>query len=470
MGFAERWISWIMFCVSSVEYRVLLNGQPNGLIVPGRGLRQGTSISIWTDPWVPAQFPRPALSNGPFKDPTLRLPHLIDRRTNSWRKDLLAQHFDPVDIALIEAIPLSSCSKADYLGWHFTKTGKYTVKSGYKTERVDVKGPFRAFGSGLVITPLLARVWKVKCPPKLQHFMWQVLSGCISVSVNLRRWGLGCDVVCTWCEMEEENINHAIFLCPPTRQVWALAHVLVGPQLFPTNSVYANVDHFLDSKNPGSQVQAFPWLMWYIWKARNTCVFENQTERPNETVQVAEGEALSWQEAQVNVEGEEFNSTLTCLAPGYRRDLSLPPVFTRQRCFVDASWKATDVFTGAGWCCISSQGSPPVLGVTNFRRSLSPLHAEVEAFIWAMRCMIGHNFRDVVFLTDCSDLVKMVYFLTDWPAFATYLDDIRIDREEFSLFSLLYVSRNANVRTDSLARQARMSLHHVLFVDNFLTN
>ncbi|XP_010436427.1 PREDICTED: uncharacterized protein LOC104720173 [Camelina sativa] len=90
----------------------------------------GTSISIWRDPWVPAQFPRPALSNGPFKDPTLRLPHFIDRQMNSWRKDLLTQHFDHVDVALIEAIPLSRCPKDDSLGWHFTKTGKYTVKSG----------------------------------------------------------------------------------------------------------------------------------------------------------------------------------------------------------------------------------------------------------------------------------------------------------------------------------------------------
>ncbi|XP_010456752.1 PREDICTED: uncharacterized protein LOC104738246 [Camelina sativa] len=270
--------------------------------------------------------------------------------------------------------------------------------------------------------------------------------------------------------MEEEDINHAIFLCPPARQAWALAHVPVRPQLFPTSSVYANVDHFLDPISPGSQVQVFPWMMWYIWKTRNTRVFENQAERPDEVARVAEGEALSWQEAQVDVEGEEFPSTTTGLTPGYRRGLSLPTIFMGQRCYVDGSWKATDVFAGAGWCCISSEGSPPMLGATNFRRSLSPLHAEVKAFIWAMRCMIGHDFRDVAFLTDCSDLVKMVSSPTDWPAFATYLDDIRIDREEFSSFSLIYVSRNANVRADSLARQARVSLHHVLFVYNFPPN
>ncbi|XP_010490174.1 PREDICTED: uncharacterized protein LOC104767908 [Camelina sativa] len=66
------------------------------------------------------------------------------------------------------------------------------------------------------------------------------------------------------------------------------------------------------------------------------------------------------------------------------------------------------VFKGAGWICTASQDSSHIMGATNFRRSLSPLHAEVEAFIWAMCCMIGHDYRDVAFYTDCSDLVKMV--------------------------------------------------------------
>ena len=39
MGFSETWITWIMRCITSVKYKVLLNGQPRGDIVPGRGLR-----------------------------------------------------------------------------------------------------------------------------------------------------------------------------------------------------------------------------------------------------------------------------------------------------------------------------------------------------------------------------------------------------------------------------------------------
>lgn len=45
MGFHDTWIRWIMLCVESVNYSVLVNQELVGPIIPGRAIRQGDPLS-----------------------------------------------------------------------------------------------------------------------------------------------------------------------------------------------------------------------------------------------------------------------------------------------------------------------------------------------------------------------------------------------------------------------------------------
>jgi hypothetical protein len=45
LGFAERWISMMMACVSSVKYQVRFNSDETDSFIPSRGLRQGDPLS-----------------------------------------------------------------------------------------------------------------------------------------------------------------------------------------------------------------------------------------------------------------------------------------------------------------------------------------------------------------------------------------------------------------------------------------
>ena len=39
MGFYDKWINLMMICVKIVSYSILVNGEPQGLIQPTRGIR-----------------------------------------------------------------------------------------------------------------------------------------------------------------------------------------------------------------------------------------------------------------------------------------------------------------------------------------------------------------------------------------------------------------------------------------------
>lgn len=59
------------------------------------------------------------------------------------------------------------------------------------------------------------------------------------------------------------------------------------------------------------------------------------------------------------------------------------------------------LFSEQGWYS-TFEGFTGLMGARNVWASLSSLHAEVEAFVWAMECMRNLRQFQVTFATDCT--------------------------------------------------------------------
>lgn len=143
--------------------------------------------------------------------------------------DLLNDYFQPEDVRIIRGLAISRYKRPDSYGWSLTESGKYSVKSGYKTKTLFPDNDTRLVVYGPDIKPLYAYLWKLKCNLKLKHFVWQILSGTLPVSKNLKSRGMNCDLRCSLCGADKEIVNHVLFECPPALQVWALNDPIPPP-------------------------------------------------------------------------------------------------------------------------------------------------------------------------------------------------------------------------------------------------
>ena len=133
------------------------------------------------------------------------------------------------------------------------------------------------------------------------------------------------------------------------------------------------------------------------------------------------------------------------------------------RCYIDGAW--TRFFHGTRMVLQKRRIHWYYDGCNVYLRSLSPLHAECEALIWAMKCMKTLHISEVVFATDCSQLVKMVSTWTEWSAFTTHMEEFLRCKEYLPTFTIQHIPRAQNTMADKLAR-AKTEPSAMVYVDS----
>ncbi|XP_033134838.1 uncharacterized protein LOC117127923 [Brassica rapa] len=421
-----------------------------------KGLRRtigsGFNTRVWFDDWIPSQTPRLAQDNGTWRNPKLYVNHIIDHNTGEWIMDLIRNIFSPEDVNLILNIKPSHHIKPDGYCWTHTNSGLYTVKSGYELASLIQEESTEKQILEPNINPLLTKVRSLKAPRKIKHFLWQCLTGCVAVCSRLSDRHCGNDRSCPRCGGDDESINHLLFQCPPALQTWALSDIPSGPGRFTSESIYENFDFLLSralERGVSKQRLAkFPWIMWYVWKARNDKLFNGVEISPLDSLHKVTQEGDEWLVAQEVTKFAKERDRPQSMEQEEINRLHKP------RCQVDASWAINQSTFGGGLILEMEDGST-FTGSLGSREVPSPLHAEFRTLLWAMSYTLRMSYNKMHFESDFLQMVKLIEEEEFWPSLASEWDEFSRLRSLFNFFSISFIPRELNSRADLLAKGAR---------------
>lgn len=95
----------------------------------------------------------------------------------------------------------------------------------------------------------------------------------------------------------------------------------------------------------------------------------------------------------------------------------------------------------------------------------SPLQAEAECLCWAMKEVSKRGLSQVTFESDCQQLVHIIQQKKHWHALDPELDVIEAMIPSFNVCYFKFISRSANVRADSLAKDVRSRVRSFSFFE-----
>jgi hypothetical protein len=182
----------------------------------------GSHINIWSDPWVPGSLNR-MIATRRRNIVLSKVSDLIDAESETWDEEILGELFWPIDVQRILNIPLARSSMEDFVSWHYTKTGVFSVRSCYHLEWEHQHGNKLRRTSGYGTSsnlPVWKTVWSLNVPAKIKIHLWRSFLEAIPCNGVLANRHMIPSSQCTLCQTDCESIRHAFFLCSRVTEIW----------------------------------------------------------------------------------------------------------------------------------------------------------------------------------------------------------------------------------------------------------
>lgn len=424
-----------------------------------KGLRHmvgdGKSLSVWTSPWlVDGTRMRSPLMKNILIDLNLSVNKLLMDNSHLWNQDVLQDLFFPQDIEIIIKIK-PVISSPDFFIWNHTRSGEYSVKSGYwLAEKVAKREAWITAETLPSLNGIKEHIWSLSTAPKIKIFIWKAVSGALSVADNLIARGMKVDSRCQCCGLEGESINHVLFICSVARQTWALSNFPLPPNGFDATSIFSNIFYVLKtSKNnsvPERIRRSGAWILWNLWKNRNSFFFEGKLSLGPTFINSIFEEVDHWfliksidkQEKDIDLERKKR------IIFGWK-----PPPISWFKCDIGCAWDQIRKECGASWFLRNSDGVVLLHGRRSFSGIASKHDASLECWLWAIECLKTFNYNSIIFVSDDHDFIGAISKPSAWPSLRFYSSKILLQLNSFQDWKVQYHSHH-NIKGANLVAKS----------------
>lgn len=175
-----------------------------------------------------------------------------------------------------------------------------------------------------------------------------------------------------------------------------------------SNSLVENMAHLFDLMDnkgiPEDIRRVIPWLMWNVWKNRNSILYAQQQDIINSVIQRAFEEEKIRRE--VNLNKEEMIPNVMRLQSKELR--WLPPLQDPIKCNVNSTWRNASLHNGGAWIARDYTGDVYFHAREAFTCSPNRIGAELRCIIWTLQSLRDLRLTDVMIALDCHAALEAI--------------------------------------------------------------
>ncbi|KAL6214747.1 hypothetical protein ACLB2K_014179 [Fragaria x ananassa] len=355
-----------------------------------------------------------------------------------WDMHRLEQVATMQEVEAILSIPIAQSTCRDKLIWNQNKQGKFSVKSAYWLAKSNRSTP--------IASVYWKHLWKLKVPPKMNHFLWRCSMGFIPCMWSLYQRYIVQSPLCPRCQAADDAPLHATWSC-------SFCVAVLERVSFYSKLVSGMLTDFSELLNHAFKVltvdemKLLVIILWSNWSERNRVI---HGERPRPPSIIYDQCGLMWDSLLAVQDSMQSHLSSGGSTIGMAWQPPSPGMLSLN---TDASVINNGVNIGVGVVVRNHLGDLVLTGGERVQGRFRPSVAELLALCKGLEYVVEHNWLLEKVECDCLEAVRVVNDVGE--CFAE--EGILVDRVRALLVAVgspkfSHVSRTANGAADVVAK------------------